>query len=89
MRLRLRLDDLTWQELDGEIVVLDLRGSAYFQLNGAGTHLWRRLVDGCQRPDLERSLVEHYDVDRERAEADVETFLSDLRAHRLLDPNSR
>ena len=86
--MRLRLDDLTWQELDGEIVVLDLRGSAYFQLNGSGTHLWRRLVDGCERHDLEVSIVEHYDVDREQAAADVDAFLADLRAHRLLDTNS-
>jgi hypothetical protein len=85
--MRLRLDDLTWQELDGEIVVLDLRGSAYFQLNGSGTHLWRRLVDGCERHDLECSLVEHYDVDEEQAATDVEAFLADLRAHRLLDTN--
>ena len=86
--MRLRLDDLTWQELDGEIVVLDLRGSAYFQLNGSGTHLWRRLVDGCERRDLEVSLVEHYDVEREQATADVEAFIADLLAHRLIDTNA-
>jgi hypothetical protein len=87
--MRLRLDDLTWQELDGEIVVLDLQGSAYYQLNGSGTHLWHRLADGCARQDLEASLVEHYEVDEEQAAADVETFLSDLHTHRLLDLDSR
>ena len=86
--MRLRLDDLTWQELDGEIVVLDLRGSAYFQLNGSGTHLWRRLVDGCERRDLEVSLIEHYDVTEEQATADVEAFLAELHANRLLDAES-
>ena len=83
--MRLRLDDLTWQELDGEIVVLDLRGSAYFQLNGSGAHLWRRLVEGCERHELEAGLIEQYGIDPARAAADVDAFLADLRAHRMLD----
>jgi hypothetical protein len=87
--MRLRLDDLTWQELDGEVVLLDLQGSAYFQLNGSGTLLWRRLVEGCDRDELEASLLEHYDVDRQQAAADVDGFLAALRAHGLLDTNPR
>ena len=87
--MRLRADDLTWQELDGEIVLLDLQGSAYFQLNGSATLLWRRLVDGCARPDLEAALIEHYDVDARQAAVDVDAFLADLQAHGLLDTSSR
>lgn len=83
--MQLRLEDLTWQELDGEIVLLDLQGSSYFQLNGSGTLLWRRLVEGCERHDLEVTLAEHYDVTRQQAAADVDAFLADLAANRLLD----
>jgi hypothetical protein len=82
--MKLRLEDVSWQELDGEIVVLDLRGSAYFQLNGSGALLWQRLAEGGDRSDLEVALVESYDVGAERAQADVEAFLQNLRAHGLL-----
>ena len=82
--MRLRSHDLTWQELDGEIVLLDLQGSAYFRLNGSGARLWQQLVDGCDRADLEATLIEHYDVDAEQAAVDVEAFLDDLSAHGLL-----
>lgn len=87
--MRLRTEDLAWQELDGEIVLLDLQGSAYFQLNGSGTLLWRRLVEGCDRPALEAALEEHYDVTPAQAATDVDAFLAELLAHRLLDISVR
>jgi hypothetical protein len=87
--MRLRVSDLTWQELDGEIIVLDLRGSAYYQLNGPGALLWQRLIEGCSREDLEAVLIERYDIDVEQAAADVDGFVADLLARRLLDADSR
>ena len=86
--MKLRVADLSWQELDEEIVVLDLASSTYLHLNGTGATLWRRLVDGCDRPDLEAALVDHYDVDAQQASADVEAFLADLQTRGLLDTNS-
>jgi hypothetical protein len=83
--MQLRLDDLTWQDLGGEIVVLDLQGSTYYQLNGSAAVLWTRLAAGAERDDLERELVERYDVDRSRAAGDVEAFIADLRTARLLE----
>ena len=86
--MRLRLGDLTWQELDGEIIVLDLQGSAYYQLNAPGALLWQRLVDGCRRADLEAVLVEHYGIDAAQAADDVDGFVTDLLARRLLDADA-
>jgi hypothetical protein len=83
--VRLRLDDLTWQDLDGEIVVLDLQGSAYYQLNGSGAVLWHRLLAGGGRDDLEAALVEHYDVDGRQAARDVDGFLASLAEARLIE----
>jgi hypothetical protein len=83
--VRLRLDDLTWQDLDGEIVVLDLQGSAYYQLNGSGALLWHRLLDGGDRADLEAALVERYEVDERQASNDVDAFITALTEARLLE----
>lgn len=86
--MRLRLGDLTWQELDGDIIVLDLQGSAYYRLNGPGVLLWQRLVEGCHQADLEAILIERYGIDAEQAAADVDSFVADLHARRLLDADS-
>lgn len=69
-RLR-RSDDVLFQNLDGEAVLLDLTGEAYFGLNEVGTRVWELLEttpllgDVCERLQLE------YEVDRERAAADL------------------
>jgi hypothetical protein len=83
--VRLRLEDLTWQELDGEIVVLDLRGSAYYQLNGTGALLWRHLAAGADRSDLESALRETYSVEHHRASDDVDAFLTSLARAGMVD----
>ena len=35
--MRLRDENLTWREIDGETVLLDLAGSKYLTVNAAGT----------------------------------------------------
>lgn len=83
--MRLVDKDLTWQELDDEIVILDLRSSQYLRLNATAAALWRSLVEGCERDDLVNHLVGSYEVDRPQAEQDVDAFLQDLGREGWLD----
>jgi hypothetical protein len=82
--MRLRQDGLTWHVAGEDVVVLDLQGSVYLKLNGSGRILWERLVEPCAEADLIRALVETYGIDEERATADVDGFLTDLRNRGLL-----
>ena len=82
--LRLRDTDLHWREIDGEVIALEARGSTYVAANGAGTLLWRALVDGTTREQLVDELVAAYGIDRERAAADAERFLAQLAEQGLL-----
>ena len=82
--LRLRVDDLHWREIDGEVIALEVRGSTYVAANGAGTLLWRALADGTTPDELADQLVRAYGIDRERAAADIEHFLAQLRDQGLL-----
>ena len=82
--MKLREEGLSWQELDGEIVVLDLVKSVYLRINGSGTALWRRLAEGADRDELVSSLTEAYDVEEQQAARDVELFVTDLRQQGLL-----
>jgi hypothetical protein len=83
--LRLRTEDLSWREIDDEVIAVDVETSTYLAANKAGTLLWRRLGDGgATRQELAALLVETYGIERERALADVETFLGDLASRGLL-----
>lgn len=83
--LRLRDADLHWREIDGEVIALEARGSTYLAANGAGTLLWRALVDGSTREGLADELVRAYGIERERALTDVDAFLASLVQQDLLD----
>ncbi|MFB9378509.1 PqqD family protein [Kineococcus gynurae] len=76
-RVALRADDLVWNEVDGQIVVLDTTRSTYLAITGAGVSLWPLLVAGTTRHDLVEHLLAVYAVDRATAEADVAEFLTD------------
>ena len=82
--LRLRDSDVHWREIDGEIIALEASGSRYVAANGSGTRLWRALAAGTTRDELVDELVQAYEIDRARAEADTDTFLAQLREQGLL-----
>jgi hypothetical protein len=83
--LRLREDGLKWRVIDGEMVAVDIRSSTYISANPSGMALWDALSKGTTRNALVQSLVDAFDIDRERAAADVDAFLDDLRARELLE----
>jgi hypothetical protein len=82
--LRLRAADLEWREVDGEVVVLDLRDSTYFAVNKTAAAFWPALVEGATRDDLVASVTERYNVEEKTACADVDAFLSTARERGLL-----
>lgn len=82
--MRMRSDGVTWQEIDGELVLLDLTTSAYLTTNAAGTLLAKALVDGAERDELVSALVDEYGIDSGRAGTDVDDFIAQLRHRDLL-----
>jgi hypothetical protein len=82
--MRLRRDDLVWQEVDGEVIVLDSDSSKYFRLNGTGAILWTMLDGGATHQGMVDELVESFEVDQQRALADVVVFIDALRERKLL-----
>lgn len=82
--LKLRSDALEWREVEGEVIVLDLEGNVYISLNGSGAVCWHALAEGATREEIVRRVTGHFDVDAERAGADVDAFLARLSEHGLL-----
>lgn len=82
--MRLRQNDLVWREIDGETVLLDLASSAYLSTNKAGTLMLSLLAEGQDRDVLVRALVDRFDISTERAGADTDAFIAELRDQKLL-----
>jgi Coenzyme PQQ synthesis protein D (PqqD) len=83
--LRLRPDALDWREVEGEIVALDVRASTYLAVNPTGASIWPALLEGATRDELVTKLHGSFDIDRPRAEADVDAFVRTLRERDLLE----
>ncbi len=83
--LRVRKDRVTWRDVDGEVVALDLEASTYFSANTTGSLLWPLLVRGATRTELTDALTGSYEVAPERAASDVEAYIASLDALGVLD----
>lgn len=85
--MKLRTEALSWQRLDDDAVLLDLRTSTYFTVNGTGADLVDALATGERtEADLRQVLLADYDVTPERAAADVSALVAELHEQGLLEP---
>jgi hypothetical protein len=84
MKLGLRSQDLTWNQIDDEIVILDGRQAVYLAVTGSGALLWRMLAARATREELVEAVLCAYDVAEQRAADDTDAFLDALRAQELL-----
>ena len=82
---RLCAGGLHWQDIEGEVVALQGAASQYVAVNRSGTLLWRALAHGGTRTSLAAELADAYGLPYERALADTDAFLAQLRAQGLLE----
>lgn len=75
-----------YQDLDGEVVILDGHSDKYLGLNKSGALIWRVLAKGGSPADAIQCLMETYGISRQQSESDVHQLLSELLRNRLLQP---
>lgn len=83
-RIELRDKDIAWQELDGQVVVLDTARGSYLLLNASAAVLWAAVADGTTRSDLVETLVTRYGLVHDTAQGDVDAFLHTLTERALV-----
>lgn len=54
-------------------------------LNETGAFLWKLVEQGASRDELLNSLLETYEVEREKAEQDVDKFISVLQQNNFVE----
>lgn len=86
--MKLRAHDLTWREIDGDLVILDLRSSTYLTTNASGAVLMKELTQNRTDDELVRSLVDAFGISTALAEADVTSFVQALDSGGLLEHSS-
>ena len=78
-------DDVLFQEVSGETVLLDLESEQYFGLAEVGTRIWALLNEGQGVAAIVETLLTEYEVEREQLEADVRELLAALLDAGLLE----
>jgi coenzyme PQQ synthesis protein D (PqqD) len=86
MQTSIQLDQtrVTWREIDGEIVAVDIQTAEYLTVNGSGALLWDELARGTTEADLADRLAGTYAISSEEAASDVGAFLASLRSRGLV-----
>ena len=83
-------DGFLLREVAGNYIVMPVGGAAerfngMIKLNETSAFLFRTLEKGTDEAGLVSALLAEYDVDAERAAADVRAFLDTLRRASVLD----
>lgn len=82
--MRLRTEGITWQEIDGELVILDLQSSMYLTTNGSGAFLAKLLTEERTEQELATALAAEFDIADDVAAADTAAFIEQLADKKLL-----
>ena len=85
-----RKNDFILQNVAGEYLlvpigqrVVDLNG--IITLNATGRYIWELLAEHRSVEELVAAIVEHFDVDFERAQADAKIFLDEISRMGLIE----
>jgi len=83
-RIKLK-EEVFFQELDGQAVILNVQTSTYFGLNEVGTRMWNLLSEHKHVGIVYNKLIEEYDVTAEQLAGDLQIFINDLQSKQLVD----
>lgn len=83
--MRIRARGVSWREINGVLIALDLESSSYFSTNETGALMWTALVGGANSATLADLLCATYGIDRASATADATSFIALLDEHGLLE----
>jgi Coenzyme PQQ synthesis protein D (PqqD) len=77
-------EDVLFQKLNEEMVLLDMHSGLYFGLNAVGARAWELLIEGLTLRGAEQQLLVEFEVAPEVLRADLEAWLAALRQRNLI-----
>lgn len=82
-------EHVAWRRVGEEVVILDLKSSEYFSLNETGGLVWEKMGEGMDLEAIRAELCAAFDVDSERAGADIRRIIDALSKRKLLTSAGR
>jgi Coenzyme PQQ synthesis protein D (PqqD) len=80
--------DVVFRDLQGELVLLNLKSGVYFGLDPVGTRMWQLLHEHRSLHEVLAALLDEYDVAETRCERDLVGFVRALVENELVTLNS-
>lgn len=77
--------DVVFRELDGEMVLLNVKTGIYFGLNETGTRMWMLLMELKEPARVVKALEQEYAASRPQLENDLGALLEELRNKGLVE----
>jgi len=76
-------EEIVSREIAGETILVPIRGrlvdlQRIFSVNPVGAHIWQQLDGKRTLAEIRDSVLETFEVERERAETDVQEFVAEL-----------
>ncbi len=72
-------------DLSGESAILNLKAGVYYGLNEVGTRVWKLIQEPKRVSELRDAILEEYEVEPHRCEADIMVLLQDLLQNGLIE----
>ena len=82
-------DGVLSRDLQGEVVILDLKTGVYFGLDPVGTRIWHLLQEHQSLQKVLDSLVEEYEVTEAQCMEDLISFVAQIRERGLVEVNHK
>ena len=76
--VRPNTDEVAAKVLDGEAIIINLSTGMYYSLDAAGGLAWDTLGAGATVGEIVDAIIATYEVERDRAEADVRRLVTEL-----------
>jgi hypothetical protein len=81
-----RSESFVFNEIEGEIVMMNIETGAYASLNETGKSIWELLETPKTFEELIESLMEEYDVTEEQCKISVSSFLDKMKHANAIIP---
>jgi hypothetical protein len=81
--------EVLFREVDGEAVLLDLKTEQYHGLNSVGTRIWKLLAEDGALSTVYARLMDEYDVDGARLQADLLKLVEELAQRGMVIPEEK
>ncbi|MBE9205427.1 PqqD family protein [Nostoc sp. LEGE 06077] len=72
-------------ELQGEVVILDIKSGAYYGLNQVGASIWNFIQSPKTVQEIQDAILAEYEVAAEVCKGDISALLEDLAAKGLIE----